>query len=79
MMAAGVGINAAAISVLASDEISIQLQRKQNRQTIGTRCNAIDEALRGGIESGQLTCISGDRETGKSTVLKLLFYSFEVV
>jgi predicted ATP-dependent serine protease len=79
MMAAGVDSNAAAIPSLASDELSIQLQRRQKKQTTGTRCNVIDEALPGGIESGQLTCISGDRETGKSIVLTILFCSFEEV
>lgn len=33
-----------------------------------TTCSPIDDALRGGIDYGRVSCISGEKGTGKSTV-----------
>lgn len=53
---------------LASAELEIALERNAKRTRTGTSCTVIDEALRGGVDSGIVTCISGDRGLGKSTV-----------
>jgi predicted ATP-dependent serine protease len=61
---------AAAVPILASVDLEQRLNRQpsSHSQRTGTCCSAIDEALHGGIESGRITCISGDKGTGKTTV-----------
>jgi hypothetical protein len=67
MAAQNIG-NTAAVPVLASAELGTLLERNRKRKRTETTCSSIDNCLHGGIESGYLTCISGDKETGKSTV-----------
>jgi RecA/RadA recombinase len=42
--------------------------KSQKRKRLSTSCSVIDGALRGGIEHGRVTCISGEKGTGKTTV-----------
>lgn len=60
--------HAAVLPILASNELAAHIKRQQQKKRYTTTCIAIDEAFNGGIESGAMTCISGDRVTGKSTV-----------
>jgi hypothetical protein len=72
---------AAAIPILAYAELDrLNRQPPLHSQRTGSYCSSIDEALHGGIESGRITCISGDKGTGKTTVgiglgLAIIMYS----
>jgi hypothetical protein len=59
--------------------------KSRKRKRVGTACSPIDDALRGGVDYGHITCISGEKGTGKTTVgdlryrlvhLNVLFSSF---
>jgi RecA/RadA recombinase len=57
-----------AIPVLASAELDYQLRKNATRIRIKSGCSTIDDALKGGLDSGRITCISGDKALGKTTV-----------
>ena len=62
---------------LASVYDSALTERSLRKRKRGcTSCRSIDEALNGGFDYGQLSCISGDKSTGKTAVcpkLKRIF------
>ena len=58
----------AALPVLASTELDYQLRKCATRKRVKSGCSVIDDVLKGGLDSGRITCISGDRALGKTTV-----------
>jgi len=57
--------------VLASDELDEALRRRKEQRRTKASCFVLDDMLKGGIESGRITCISGDRASGKTTVYNI--------
>jgi predicted ATP-dependent serine protease len=57
-----------AIPVLASAELDLQLRRKAAQKRTKSSCSVLDDVLVEGVDSGIITCISGDRGLGKTTV-----------
>jgi predicted ATP-dependent serine protease len=45
-----------------------EARTSNKRKRVGTACSPIDDALRGGIDNGRVTCISGEKGSGKTTV-----------
>jgi predicted ATP-dependent serine protease len=58
----------AAMPIAASAELDVQLRRNAARKRTKSLCPVLDEVLKGGLDSGRITCISGDRGFGKTTV-----------
>jgi predicted ATP-dependent serine protease len=69
---------AAVIPVLASADLDLQLRRKAARKRTKSSCSVLDDVLMGGVDSGRITCISGDRGLGKTTVRKYGAFICEV-
>jgi len=65
-------------SVLASTLFTIvnDQGRLRRRKCLATACSPIDDALRGGIDYGRITCISGEKGTGKTTVGEIWWWYF---
>jgi RecA/RadA recombinase len=58
----------AALPTLGSTELDYVLRNQASMSRVKTSCTAFDAILKDGVESGRITCISGDRGTGKTTV-----------
>ena len=65
----------AALPVLASTELDYQLRKDATRKRIKSGCSAIDNVLKGGLDSGRIACISGDKALGKTTVCPMMHES----
>jgi RecA/RadA recombinase len=60
--------NQAILPMLGSVELEYVLRSQSSIKRVKTSCPTFDTILNHGVESGKITCISGDRGTGKTTV-----------
>lgn len=58
----------AARSIQASSELEHLLRQNTTRQRVKSSCTVLDDMLKGGLDSGRICCMSGDKSTGKTTV-----------
>ncbi|QDS73877.1 hypothetical protein FKW77_006976 [Venturia effusa] len=59
-----------ALPILGSTIFKISSEKTQNakRKRVGASFDPIDIALKGGLDYGQISCISGDKSQGKTTI-----------
>jgi hypothetical protein len=58
----------AAGPVLASAELGYHELLERTKLRVPSSCTAIDDVLYGGVDSGTISCISGNRDPMKSQV-----------
>jgi RecA/RadA recombinase len=61
----------AANPIQASIELEHALRQNAIRRRVKSSCAVLDDMLKGGLDSGRICCISGDKNTGKTTVRSL--------
>src|ERR1700712_4398219 len=61
--------------ILGSTLLQIANEKNRKRKRVGTSFDSIDSALKGGVDYGQISCISGDKGMGKTTVYLSLLSS----
>lgn len=59
-----------ALPILGSTLLKLSNEKcqNQNRKRVGASFDPIDAALKGGLDYGRISCISGDKSQGKTTV-----------
>lgn len=72
-----------ALPILGLTLLNVAKEKSQNqkRRRVGVSFDSIDSALKGGVDYGRTSCISGDKSQGKTTVrlseiLAFVFHSY---